>query len=103
MSGPRLSQHARLSAWSGPTTRSAPMRSPASNASWRSSVGRGDQRARQRMDDALNDEIEALAVLERLIGQLSGSGYQDRHGNPIELNLAYRDALALLELNGRTP
>lgn len=42
-----------------------------------------------RPDPVFNDEAEVLAVLQRLVGQLKGSGYRDREGHPIENNEAF--------------
>lgn len=50
--------------------------------------------------EALNDEAEVMAVLRALMRQLAGSGYRDRLGHPVEMNVAYRDAVALLKLRG---
>lgn len=47
-----------------------------------------------RLDDALR----------QLLIQLRESGYRDRVGQPVELNLAYRNACALLGVDpGRPP
>lgn len=57
---------------------------------WRSS-------AKPAEDDGSRDELETLRAL---VSQLKDSGYTDRLGHPIEMNSAYRDAVALLEIRG---
>jgi hypothetical protein len=52
-----------------------------------------------RQDQPL-DEDDALAALAQLVDQIRGSDYRDRHGHPLEMNLHYRDAVALLTLRG---
>jgi hypothetical protein len=44
---------------------------------------------------------DALEALSALVAQILGSGYRDRHGHPLENNLAFRDAIAVLMLRGR--
>lgn len=48
------------------------------------------------------DEADALETLAKLVQQIQGSGYQNEAG-PLELNVAYRDAVALLKLRGALP
>ncbi len=48
----------------------------------------------------LNDEAEVLEVLRALVEQLRGSGFPDKHGHPIEMNVAFQDAEAALALRG---
>lgn len=66
-------------------------------------AGGGRAMTDPRPDPVFNDEAEVLAVLQRLVGQLKGSGYRDREGHPIENNEAFMDAVALLELHGKAP
>lgn len=55
---------------------------------------------RQPDGPALNDEADALEVLRALVSQIAGSGYRDRNDHAIEMNVAYLDAVALLQLRG---
>lgn len=41
---------------------------------------------------------ETYSALERLVAQLTGSGWRDRHGHPIERNAAFLEARALVDL-----
>ena len=61
----------------------------------------GVQRLRLRRPGGVEDQ-DAFETLRALVHQLQGSGYQDRHGNPIEMNIPYRDALALVELREKS-
>lgn len=46
------------------------------------------------------DDLDAIETLRALVQQIQGSDYRDKHGQPLEMNVAYRDALALLKLHG---
>lgn len=48
--------------------------------------------------ERLYAQDDALEALRRLVQQIQGSGYRDKLGHAIELNVAYRDALALVKL-----
>jgi hypothetical protein len=47
-----------------------------------------------------NDEADVLDVLRALVSQIAGSEYCDRFGHRLELNAAYLEAVAMLELHG---
>lgn len=46
------------------------------------------------------DERDALEVLRDLVQQIRGSEYRDRLGHPLENNVAFLEAVALLKLRG---
>lgn len=48
----------------------------------------------------LNDNADLEAALLCLLMQITCAGYRDPHGQPLESNLAYLDAMALLRLRG---
>lgn len=48
--------------------------------------------------EQLYAQDDALETLRRLVQQIQGSGYRDTLGHAIEMNVAFRDAVALLSL-----
>jgi hypothetical protein len=51
-------------------------------------------------DPPQSDEFDALEALRALVEQLEGSDCRDKFGRPIENNVAYSDAVALLRFRG---
>ena len=45
-------------------------------------------------------EADVLDVLRALVSQIAGSEYRDRFGHRLELNAAYLEAVAILEMRG---
>jgi hypothetical protein len=51
-------------------------------------------------DPPQSDEFDALEALRALVEQLGGPDCRDKVGRPIENNVAYSAAVALLRLHG---
>lgn len=63
------------------------------------------RRQRLAKDKRLAEQLKGHAdpvmeTLRRLVEQIEGSDYRDMHGNPLEMNMIFRDAVALLAEHG---
>jgi hypothetical protein len=48
----------------------------------------------------VDDTAEIIDAVVDLMDQISGAGFRDAHGHPIELNVAYRELVAILTVRG---